>query len=814
MGWRCAAEAPEGWTAPGFSDEGWVAPVRVAKYGDEPWGRLSYGRRPTQPAVLLRRAFELEGPVKRAVLYVTARGIYEVWLNGKRVGDRLLAPEWTEYDRRVQYQAYDVTGLLTPGRNAAGAVLAEGWYAGRIGWDPWPDVYGQNPALLFQLEATLENGSTVCVASDGKWRATLEGPVRAAGIYDGVTYDARREMPGWDRPGFDDETWDAVTVEPVGAEPALVWQPSPPVGVKELLRPRAVKEAAPGVFLFDLGQNMVGWCRVRAFGPEGTRIRVRHAERLDEKGRLYRANLRTAQAEDVYILGGDAPDRDHARWFEPRFTFHGFRYVEVEGLVEPPRIEDLEGVVVSSRLREIGRIRTGNPMVNRLMENIRWGFRGNFLGIPTDCPQRDERLGWTGDMLASSQAAAFCMDTAAFFEKYCRDLRDGQDDAGRFPDFAPRGPARNQPGRNGSPAWGDAGVVVPWRAFVNFGDRRLLEEQFEAARKWVDFIHLHNPDLLWRKERGSDYNDWVNGDTVRVEGFPRKGNAVPKELFATAFFHGSTRITAAMARALGRTEEAERYETLRRGIEAAFRKAYLDEEGRLQGDTQAGYGLALEMGLLPEAACPTAVTRLLESVGRYRGHLSTGFHTAHRVLLALSMNGRHEEACRLVNLATPPSYGYMIEAGATTLWERWDGYVEGRGYQNPGMNSFNHHMFGAVGEWAWRCVAGLEPDPGHPGYARFSVHPRPGPGFDRVEAEYLSVRGPIRIAWERKGGRLRLRVTVPTGAEAEVYVETDDPGRVTEGGRPASEAEGVTPLGARKGAAVFRVASGTYTFEG
>jgi alpha-L-rhamnosidase len=830
-GERSAWSAPAGWSMGLLVSSDWSAQwiglpgaAPLPPPPSEAAARRGPSRepRPPQPVAMFRRSFELPAPVARAVLYATARGVYEVRLNGERVGDHILAPEWTEYDRRIQYQTYDVTGLLRRGPNAVGALLGEGWYAGRLGWENWPDTYGPYPQLLVQLEVELKNGERVVVATDGSWSGTLEGPIRSSGIYDGETVDARRRRSGWDAPGFDDRGWGSVTVAPRDATP-LVWPRSEPVGIFTELVPVALNQPQPGRYVFDLGQNMVGWCRFRARGPAGTTVTLRHAEMLNADGTIYTENLRGAKATDTYILAGTGEEI-----FEPRFTYHGFRYVEVTGLPGTPRREDLVGLPFCTRSEEVGRFESSSELVNALMRNIGWGLRGNLTGVPTDCPQRDERLGWTGDILAFSQTAVYTRDMAALFTKFCQDLRDGQLADGRFPDFAPRGPVRRSEGFAGAPAWGDAGVVLPWRMYVDYGDVRLLEEHYEAARRWIEWIYANNPDHLWRRQRGNDYGDWVNGDSVRLEGFPARGNNVPKEVFATAFWAQSTALVAKMARVLGRDEDARRYEGLTGRIRQAFAAAYLGEEGVLRGDTQGGYALALDLGLVPESDAAEGagglrgkmLHRLEDALARNHGHLSTGFHTAYRALRVLTEGGRHQEALRLLLLTTPPSWGYMVAQGATTMWELWDGYVAGRGFGNPGMNSFNHYMFGSVGEWIWQYLVGIYPDERLPGFAGFVVEPKPGPGLERVHGTYRSVRGPIEVDWRTEGDRLTLELAVPPNTTAQVILPPVPAGGeiVRESGSPLTQAAGIrevtTRPDPRTGGVIvsFLAGSGRYRF--
>ncbi len=814
--WRCVDAETAGldaeskdWTSIDYDDGSWESPATVGAYGDEPWGELDQGLLKARSAVELCRRFEVaDGVVNRATIYVTAQGIYELALNGRKVGANVLAPEWTEYDRRIQYQTFDVTGMLSAGStNFLTATVAEGWFAGRIGFSQ-PRLYGENPSLLMQLEIEFADGRRDVVATDASWRGTRAGAVRAAGIYDGETIDNRRAMTEWVGVAMGEKYWNPVTLSPLEEKVELVWQRCQPIGIVREIVPERLTEPRPGLFVFDLGQNMVGVCRLKARGPAGTAITLRHAERLNSDGTIYRDNLRQAAATDTFILDGRGEEV-----FEPRFTFHGFRYVEMTGAAGRPSLGDLVGLPMHTLAPETGRFQSSNTLVNQLMENILWGQRGNLTGIPTDCPQRDERLGWTGDILAFSEAAIFNMDLAAFFTKYVHDLRDAQHEDGRFPDFAPLGAKRDTGEFCGVPAWGDAGIVIPWRLYRYYGDERVLAEHFEAARRWIDSIHGQNPDLLWIEGRGNDYGDWVNGDSVRIEGFPQEGNAVPKEVFATAFFADSTRMVAEMARIVGRDAEARRYGTLAESIRAAFNEAYVDESGRIEGDTQAGYALALDMDLLDEPLRAGALKHLLAAIERYQGHLSTGFHTAYRLMRVLSEFGHHHEACRLINLRTPPSWGYMIEQGATTIWERWDGYVEGRGFATPGMNSFNHYMFGAVGEWIWSRIVGIDLDETACGFKRFTISPRPGPGFSWVSGAYDSIRGTIESEWRIEDGVFHLRVTVPANTTARVRIPTSDPAGVREGGMGLDDVEGLTPADAEPGALWVEAESGTYAFS-
>ena len=757
------------------------------------------------PATMLRKEFRLGGPVRRATIHATGLGLYELRLNGRRVGDQVLAPEWTRYGKRVQYQTYDVTPLVRPGPNAIGAILGEGWYAGPLMLKPALS----NPVfrLLLRMDIERTDGHVETIVSDPSWQATTDGPIRQSGIYLGETYDATKGIPGWDQPGFHAAAWRPARTVELDPDAILCAQRNEPIRVIQELKAVKITEPRPGQYVFDLGQNMVGWCRLKVRGPSGTKLTLRHGEMLNEDGTLYTANLRGAAQVDEYTLSGRGEEV-----FEPHFTYHGFRYVELTGLPGHPAADAILGRVFCSSALEAGRFECSSGRLNQLMRNIVWTQRANLMSAPTDCPQRDEREGWMGDIQAFSQTAIFNMDMAAFFTKWVQDIRDSQAADGRYPDVAPH---VTDPDTmfSGVPAWGDAGTVVPWRMYQNYADVRLLREHFESARRWVDYIRDRNPDLLWRKSRGNDYGDWLNGDTLVLHNYPHGQSEVPKEVLATAFFARSAEIVAKMAKVVGRADEAARYTKLHQEIRAAFNRAYVTTDGMIQGDTQAGYALALAFHLLDEPLRPRAVEHLLAAIGRYKGHLSTGIQSTHHAMLELTRNGRHDEACRLIGLRSVPSWGYMIDQGATTIWERWDGYVRGRGFQDPGMNSFNHWAFGAVGEWLWSGLAGIQGDDEEPGFKHFTIRPRPGAGVTWLNSRFDSIRGPIQSRWKLEGDRMTLDVTVPANTTATIYVPARSADVVTEGNMPLTQVLGVKLLRMDGEAAVLAVESGHYSFR-
>ncbi len=772
------------------------------------------------PSPYLRRAFRAAGPVRRARLYATARGLYEARLNGQRVGDTVLAPGWTDYHARLQYQTYDVTHLVREGENALGAILGAGWYCGYLGFAGRNKYYGERPALLLHLSITYEDGTTETIASDGSWRATT-GPILSSDLLMGETYDARRALRGWDQPGFDDAGWAAARAtdaERDGARALLVADRAEPVRVLEEREPHSVARLDADTQVVDMGQNMVGWVRLRLRGAaRGAPVRLRFAEALNPDGSIYTANLRHARATDTYIpIGqesGEAGETGETEeTFEPRFTFHGFRYVEVTGYPGALAPENVTGVVVGSDTPPAGTFSCSSPLVNQLQQNIVWGQRGNFLSVPTDCPQRDERLGWTADAQIFARTASCNADVAAFFTKWLTDVADAQQPDGAFPDVAPLIPADDRIDlSHGAPAWGNAGVIIPWTLYQVYGDTRLIERHYEGMARWLDYIGAANPDGRWVNGRGNDFGDWLALDgTDPANAF---GSATPKDLLATAYYAYDARLMARMARAIGRVEDAEGYDALFDTIKAAFNRAYVDGDGRILGDTQTGYVLALHMDLLPEGLRAGAARRLVELIEARGWRLTTGFVGVGYLCPVLTDAGYADVAYRLLLNDTYPSWGYSIRQGATTIWERWDGWTQARGFEDPGMNSFNHYALGSVGEWLYRHVAGIDLDPARPGYERIIVHPRPSDRLPHARATYRSVRGAIAVKWRIADGAYTLRVSIPANTTATVYMPSSDIAAITEGDSPARAAEGVRFARTEGEDAVFEVGSGDYTFR-
>jgi alpha-L-rhamnosidase len=741
----------------------------------------------------LRKDFTLNKRISKARLYATALGLYELRLNGQRVGDHLFAPDWTDYNQRVRYQAYDVTSLVQPGSNTLAGLVGNGWYCGHIGNGGF-QAWGKKPALFAQLEVTYTDGSVDRVITDASWKVHA-GPILASDFMQGENYDARLEIAGWDQPGLDVSGWSAA---PERTEPPrqLDGQIDQPVRQTGELHPQSMTEPKPGQWTYDFGQNMVGFVRLKVSAPAGAKITLRHAEMLNADGTLYTNNLRGAPSVDTYVCKGDGVEI-----WQPRFTFHGFRYVEVTGLPQPPTTNDtVTGIVVGSDIPNTGEFMCSNPEINRLQSNIQWGMRGNYLAVPTDCPQRDERMGWMGDAQVFIRTAAYNGDIAAFFTKWLVDVDDAQNPDGAFTDVSPS-PSGKGHGNGGVPAWADAGVICPWTIHLMYGDQRILEQHLPAMKRWVDWCQTHSTHLIRDRDRGPDYGDWLS-----------QGETTPKDLIGTAYFAYSAALVANACKVTGDTRAADKYRRLFKQIKRAFNQRYVTADGHVQGDTQCGYAMALRFNLLPDDLRPKAAQYLADNVSNHHDHLTTGFIGVSYLLPALCSENKMDTAYRVFRQETFPSWLFSVKHGATTIWERWDGWTPEKGFQDPGMNSFNHYSLGSCGEWMFDTVAGIGPDPDQPGFKHIIVKPALVSGLTWVKARYDTVHGRIVSQWERKDKQLTLHVVIPANTTATIYVPAGDVASVLESGKPAAKSEEVRFLRRKNAGAVFEVGSGTYDF--
>ncbi len=794
--WKTSNKADEGWNTVSFNDSAWQDSFEIADFGQNVWGKAA-GAPAAGPVPILRKSFTLaDKPVASARLYTTALGLYEMHINGQRVGDHVLAPDWTDYRKRVRYDVYDVASLLKQGDNAVAALLGDGWYCGHIGNGGF-QFFGSAPALLAQLEVTYSDGTVERIVSDAAWRVHAS-PILSSDFMLGESYDATKEVSGWDAPGLDAHSWPAATVR---KEPArlLEGQVMQPVRQTGELKPKSVTQPKPGKWTFDLGQNMVGVVRLKVAAPAGTKLTLRHAEMLNKDGTLYTTNLRGAPSVDTYVCKGSSDyvtkDSDVEVW-QPTFAFHGFRYVELTGLPGKPGADAVTGIVLGSDTPRTGEFACSDHRINQLYSNICWGQRGNYLSIPTDCPQRDERLGWMGDAQVFVRTAAMNADVAAFFTKWLVDVDDGQTPDGAFSDVNP-----NTMGCGSVPAWADAGVICPWTIYQVYGDTRILERHLPAMTAWVEWCRKHSTGLIRDKDRGNDYGDWL-----------AIGSDTPKDLIGTAYFAYSTDLVAKSYKAVGNEALAAKYENLFREIKAAFNKRYVKPDGRIVGNTQCCYAMALKFDLLPEELRSKAAQYLQDDIKAKGWHLSTGFVGVSYLLPVLTGAGKLDTAYHLLMQDTFPSWLFSVKHGATTIWERWDGWTPERGFQDPGMNSFNHYSLGSCGQWLYDSVAGIGLDAEKPGFRHIVIHPRVGGGLTSASGSLRSIRGLISSSWSVKDGLFTLDVTVPANTTATVYVPAANPAAVQESGKPAAESEGVKLLKAEGGEAAFEVQSGSYRF--
>lgn len=760
-----------------------------------------------QPAPLLRRHFSVAGDVVAARIYATSLGLYEVRLNGRRVGDAVLTPGWTSYHHRLQYQTYDVTALLREGDNVLGAILGDGWYRGYLGFEGQRNLYGDRLGLLLQLHVTYVDGRVETVMSDSQWRAA-RGPILMSDIYMGESYDARQERPGWDEAGYDDSEWGGVRLLDQ-TKSIVVAQVGPLVRRQEEIRPVQLLRPAGGETILDFGQNMVGWVRMRVRGPAGTTITLRHAEVLDQDGNLYTENLRRAAQTTRYTLRGmTAADEV----FEPHFTFQGFRYVAVDGFPGEPTLDNFTGIVLHSDMRQIGDFQCSHTLVNQLQHNIVWGQKGNFVDVPTDCPQRDERLGWTGDAQVFTRTACFNMHVAAFFTRWLRDLSTDQLADGSVPFVVPDALSRSRSNGSsapaGSAAWGDAAVICPWTIYLCYGDKRLLEEQYESMAGWVSYMQSQaDEDYIWR--RGFHFGDWLD---YRGSDAHKPAPVTNTELIATAFFAYSTSLLASAAHVLGKTSDAERYADLAEKVKGAFNDEFVTPAGRVGPNTQTAYVLALYFDLLPEQMRQLAAARLVDEIRRADYHLTTGFVGTPYLCHVLSRTGYLDVAYQLLNQESYPSWLYPVKKGATTIWERWDGIKPDGSFQNARMNSFNHYAYGAIGEWLYRVVAGIEIDPAEPGYKHVLFQPRPGGGLTWARATLESPYGLVASAWRVSESGFHLNVTVPANARGTVRLPAQSLDAISESGQPLATGHGIHNAYFTDEAAIVEVGSGSYEF--
>ncbi|HEX6429506.1 MAG TPA: family 78 glycoside hydrolase catalytic domain [Niastella sp.] len=751
-----------------------------------------------RPPILFRKAFAIPKKIRSATAYITSHGMYEAQINGQRVGDAYLTPGWTSYNKRLQYQVYDVTSLLVNGQNAVGVSVGNGWYRGYLAWGGNKNTYGSDIALLFQLTITYTDGTTEQFLSDESWKSST-GPVRYAEIYHGETIDTRQEKTGWTKTGYNDAEWSGVKTANYSKD-VLIATYNEPVKKQETFKPVKVLTSPNGKTILDFGQNLVGWVMVKAKGNSGDSIVIRHAEVLDKHGNFYTENLRAAKATATYILDGK-----EEKELEPHFTFFGFRYILVEGYPGEIKPENFTAVALYSAMPPTGSFVCSNSMLNQLQHNIQWGQRGNFLDVPTDCPQRDERLGWTGDAQAFSRTAAFNFGVNNFFAKWLHDVAADQRADGLVPHVIPNVLGANE---GASTGWADVSTILPWNMYLAYGDKRILDSQYKSMKAWVNYMQAKSKNDLW--QTGFHFGDWLFYRPF--DDNDGKAAVTDKYLIAQCFYAHSTELLIKTATLLGNTEDVTTYKALLEKIKAAFVKEYLTPNGRLVSGTQTAYVLALQFDMLPESLRTQAAARLAENIKSYNNHLTTGFLGTPYLCHVLHRFGYTDIAYKLLLQESYPSWLYPVKMGATTIWERWDGQKPDSTFQTPNMNSFNHYAYGAIGDWMYRVIAGLDTYEDGPGYKHIKIQPQPGGGLTKAAATLQTYYGTVSSSWIINGNECTLDVEIPANTTADIFIPAASAEAITEGGKPITSLKDLQLTGTANQYVMVKAGSGKYHF--
>ncbi len=745
---------------------------------------------------MFRKTFVIEKKIKSATVYITSHGIYEAYINNKRVGDAFLTPGWTTYNKHLQYQQYDVTGLLQKGGNAIGVTLSNGWYTGTVAWQRLRDYYNMPLSLLMQLDINYTDGTNQLVKSDSSWTAST-GSIIFSDIYHGETIDANKEKEEWTTSSFDDSDWGNVKV--VNHDKGkLAAAYNEPIRKHETFKPVKLIITPKGETVIDFGQNLAGWEIVKLRGLKGDTVKIYHAEVLDKEGNFYTANLRKAKATSTYILKGTGEEI-----FEPHFTFYGFRYIKIAGIKEPLKLDDFEAVAIYSDMPQTGVFSTSNSLINQLQKNILWGQKGNFLDVPTDCPQRDERLGWTGDAQVFCTTASFNMGVNNFFSKWLIDMAYDQLPDGRVLNVSPQAYKITESGVAG---WADAVTIIPWKMYMAYADKDMLERQYPSMKAWVNYIKNSSKNYLWNT--GFHFGDWL---FFRPEDDYGGRSAVTDiYLIAQCYYANSIQLLINAASVLGNIHDVQEYTILLKNVKDAFMKEYLTPNGRLVSGTQTAYVLTLEFDMLPESLRNQTAARLVENIRSYYNHLTTGFLGTPLICKVLTRFGYNDVAYTLLLQETYPSWLYPIKMGATTIWEKWDGIKPDGSFQSPGMNSFNHYAYGAIGDWMYRNIAGLQE--GSPGYKDIIIRPQIGGNLEFAKAIYKSYYGDIESQWKLINGILKIDVAIPVNTNAKVFIPSISIDNIHEGGNPIKSNKEIINIETENANTIITIGSGRYSF--
>ena len=800
--WKVSDKEESRWGERDFNDSGWQSARELGDASMEPWGRVRISESRRLPARWLRKEFTLSKPIRQAVVYYSGLGLSELFLNDAKVGNNVLSPALSEYAKRVYYVSFDVTKQLQLGKNALGVVLGNGrFYADRSKVYSGTVSFGF-PKLLLHLRVEHTDGSISEIVSDASWKLTCDGPILSDSEYDGETYDARNELTGWSRPGFDDSRWQSAQIlrAPGGT---LCAEMQEPIRVTQTLKPIAVSEPKPGVFIFDIGQNMVGWCRLHVSGPAGTVVTLRHSETLKADGTLYMANLRGALATDTYTLKGSTNGSEGENW-EPRFTYHGFRYVEVTGFPGKPTLASIEGRVVGDDLKTAGEFACSNPLLNKIYHNVVWGTRGNYRSIPTDCPQRDERQGWLGDRSEESCGETYLFDNSALYAKWLRDVADSQKPSGSEPDVSPA----YWPIYSDNVTWPSSGVIIPGMLYRQYGDARALAEHYDTAKLWIDYmLHFATNGLISR----DSYGDWcVPPEDPALIHSKDPQRQTDRTLLATSYFYKDLQLMGRCATMLDKPEDASRFAHLAEEFKTAFNDRFLNRPlGQYDNGTQTSCVLPLAFGLVPDDMHSRIFEHLVRKItDGTKGHIGTGLIGGQYLNRVLSDNGRADLAYSIATQRDYPGWGYMVENGATTIWELWNGNTA-----DPAMNSGNHVMLvGDLVIWFYEYLAGIRPDPAEPAFKHIIMKPYPVGHLSFVKATHFSPYGLISSEWRKQGEQFNWKISIPANTTATVYVPANSVDRVTESGKPILRTNGVRFSRTEGDRVVLRVGSGEYKF--
>jgi alpha-L-rhamnosidase len=751
------------------------------------------------PARWLRKEFTAGKPIRRALVAFAGLGTSELYVNGAKVGDAVLSPALSDYEKRIYYVTYDVTLLLKPGANALGVVLGNGRFQA-------PRVAGRNgllsygwPKLILQLRVEYQDGTSAEITSDDSWKYTEDGPIRANNEYDGEDYNAQKEMPGWAAPGFNDAAWTKASLVN-GPGGVLCAQNIEPLRVTGIVKPASVKEVTSGVFIYDFGQNFVGWCRLNVTGPAGTTVQMRFAERLHDDGTLSVENLRTAKVTDRYTLKGGGEET-----WQPRFTYHGFRYVEVTGFPGQPTLAALDGRVVNDDLERIGDFESSNGLLNKIYQCVVWGVRGNYRSIPTDCPQRDERQGWLGDRAVESLGEMYIFNNDLLYAKWLQDIVDAQREDGSVPAVAPH----YWTIYNDDVTWPSALVLIPDSLHLAFGDELPIRQNYPAMVKWVDHMSGYITDNLMPRDK---YGDWcMPPETPKIIHSTDPARLTAGPLLGTTYFYHDLSVLGDFAKMTNQPADAQRFADLAAKMDFGLNAKYLNRQlGRYDNGTQTSSALPLAFGMVPEDQRARVFSALVDSVGNiYHNHIGTGLIGAAWINRVLTDNGRIDLAYAIATNHDFPSWGYMVEHGATTVWELWNGDTA-----DVQMNSGNHVMLvGDLVIWLYQDLAGITPDPTQPGFKNILMKPMPAGDLTSVKASHRSPYGLIESEWHKDGPTFRWHITVPPNSTGTVFVPANSADSVREGNRSPASRPGIKFLRFDAGRAVYQLDSGTYEFQ-